>query len=132
MAQCKLGEALQISGWDVDRLPKELAPLGLAALAVGALFTIDADFVGVHDPPLVSYADVDRLGNDLRSLGRRRRMAFEGLRDAALRRAKDSDVLFSCTPASAATCWVVDYLEAVGTSEFQLYLRRQSLTPLHS
>lgn len=115
--QCPFREALQTAGWDVDQLAPAYAALASAAFAIGALVSFDSAIIGPENQPITSYLDVERMGPDLRTFGVRRQEAFSTLKAVAIRRAQKSEALFESTVVSAATCWLIDYLEEVGPSE---------------
>ncbi|POY76197.1 hypothetical protein BMF94_0717 [Rhodotorula taiwanensis] len=100
--------ALTTNSWFIDLLPPATRALALATFAIGSLYTFDPAIIGPS--PFRSYSDIEWRGRDLRPYGRKRRRAFEGLRDAALRAAKENEVTVVPSVDNAACCVLIDVL----------------------
>lgn len=104
--------ALTTNSWFIDLLPPATRALALATFAIGSLYTFDPAIIGPS--PFRSYSDIEWRGRDLRPYGRKRRRAFEGLRDAALRAAKENEVTVVPSVDNAACCVLIDVLLQMG------------------
>ncbi|BGP73073.1 hypothetical protein NBRC10513v2_006477 [Rhodotorula toruloides] len=110
---CDVYSALREANGDVDLLPPQLAVLGLCAMAMGSLLSIDSAILADHPGDVQTLANVESLGPDLRSFGQSRSDAFHVLKSEAARRARVLRVDVEPSFANAASCWLLDYLEAV-------------------
>ncbi|GAA5984885.1 hypothetical protein JCM10908_002436 [Rhodotorula pacifica] len=96
---------LTLSNWQVDRLPLANQALAYSAFTIGTLYSYDSSIIGSSH--ISSFADL-AVGQDLRAYGKKRRPAFEQMRDLALRAAKEVDVWMEPTVDNAATCSLLD------------------------
>ncbi|TKA54046.1 hypothetical protein B0A53_03328 [Rhodotorula sp. CCFEE 5036] len=100
--------SLTSSDWHVERLPLETQALVYSAFAIGTLYSYDASIIGPS--PYTSFADLSSssTGMDLREYGKRRRPAFEQMRELAMRAAREVDVWMEPTVDNAGTCNLLD------------------------
>ncbi|GAA5998687.1 hypothetical protein JCM5350_001112 [Sporobolomyces pararoseus] len=121
-ASYTLSQTLQTLGWQVELLPSHSSVLAYCIFAVGALFSFHSSIL---DPYCLNFAGaspdsflavLDHLP-DLRKFGKLRAATCQGYREEALRRARDSDVLFVASEESATACHILGWLESVGGHE---------------
>ncbi|BGP34654.1 hypothetical protein JCM10296v2_006476 [Rhodotorula toruloides] len=110
---CDVFSAFRDVNGDVDLLPPQLAVLALCAMAMGSLLSIDSAILADHPGNVQTLANVESLGPDLRSFGQSRSDAFHALKSEAVRRARALGVDVEPSFANAASCWLLDYLEAI-------------------
>lgn len=106
--------SLTSSDWHVERLPLGTQALVYSAFAIGTLYSYDASIIGPS--PYTSFADL-LPGMDLRSYGKRRRPAFEQMRELAMRAAREVDVWMEPTVDNAGTCNLLDIASRIGAPE---------------
>ncbi|GAA5880285.1 hypothetical protein JCM3774_002480 [Rhodotorula dairenensis] len=97
--------SLTSSDWQVDRLPLGTEALVYSAFTIGTLYSYDSSIIGPS--PHTSFASLDP-GSDLRVYGKRRRPAFEQMKDLAMRAARVGDVWMEPTVDNAGTCNLLD------------------------
>lgn len=108
--------SLTSSDWHVERLPLGTQALVYSAFAIGTLYSYDASIIGPS--PYTSFADLSSSsGMDLRSYGKRRRPAFEQMRELAMRAAREVDVWMEPTVDNAGTCNLLDIASRIGAPE---------------
>lgn len=93
-------------------LSPQARALALACLTIGALFSYDARIIGPSS--IGGFAGVKWRGEDLRPYGRRRRLAFERLREMALRAAREVDATLEPSIDNAAMCCMLDIVTQIG------------------
>ena len=123
--------SLTSSDWHVERLPLETQALVYSAFAIGTLYSYDASIIGPS--PYTSFADLSSssTGMDLREYGKRRRPAFEQMRELAMRAARKVDVWMEPTVDNAGTCNLLDIASRIGAptnSPLHPNLKCRSLT----
>ncbi|CDR45496.1 hypothetical protein NBRC10512_000291 [Rhodotorula toruloides] len=114
---CDVSSALRDANGDIDLLAPQLAVLALCAMAMGSLLSIDPAILANHAGNVQTLADVESLGPDLRTLGQSRSNAYLALKSEAKRRARALGVDVDPSFANAASCWLLDYLEAVEATD---------------
>jgi len=120
---------LETADFDLDRLDVQARVCVYVALAVGSLVSHDAVILG-EGPCTTSFKAMETLAGelkDLRPFGRRRRAAFETMRDHALKMAREADVLLEPSKLNAMSCVLLDYL--TGTSASPFFCTRSSTLP---
>lgn len=126
---CDVSSALRDANGDVDLLAPQLAVLALCAMAMGSLLSVDPAILANHAGNVQTLADVESLGPDLRTLGQSRSNAYLALKSEAKRRARALGVDVDPSFANAASCWLLDYLEAVeGAFAVSFSSKRYALT----
>lgn len=103
--------SLTSSDWHVDRLPLGTQALVYSAFAIGTLYSYDASIIGPS--PYTTFAHLSP-GMDLRSYGKKRRPAFEQMRELAMRAAREVDVWMEPTVDNAGTCNLLDIVSRIG------------------
>lgn len=114
-----LERSLETVGWQVDLLPSHANVLAYCTFAIGALYTyhhsiLDPYHLNFGGTCPQSFASVLDHLPDLRKFGKSRATACEGFRAEAIRRARESDVLFVASEEAASACHLLYWLESVG------------------
>ncbi|GAA6064530.1 hypothetical protein JCM10212_003808 [Sporobolomyces blumeae] len=136
LASYSLTRTMRLVSWDVSLLPPHTQILASCVFAVGALVSphrdvLDPYRVGLdptcpnpaasNDPHEAvnpdSFESVLRDLPDLRKYGKMRQGLFQRLKDDAIRKARESDVLFVASPETATACYLLDFLESTGHSQ---------------
>lgn len=115
MPDLSLLASLTSSDWQVDRLPLGTQALVYSAFTIGTLYSYDSSIIGPS--PYTNFTSLGP-GQDLRQYGKRRRPAFEQMRDLALRAAREVDVWMEPTVDNAGTCNLLDVASRIGTAPF--------------
>ncbi|GAA5836344.1 hypothetical protein JCM9279_000360 [Rhodotorula babjevae] len=111
-----LHELLETAEFDLDRLDVQAHVCAYVAFAIGSLVSYDPLIIG-DGPGATSFKAMETLVGelkDLRDFGRRRRAAFETMRDHALKIAREADILVEPSRLNAMSCAMLDYLTGTG------------------
>lgn len=101
-----IGAKLRLREWLIDSLPDGTKTVTLCAIAIGAMTTSEPTVV----PALASTVPAPRDGQDLRHIGRKRRLAIDYLTELALAAAQNVQVLLIPSMENAASCFMLDLL----------------------
>ncbi|POY74370.1 hypothetical protein BMF94_2564 [Rhodotorula taiwanensis] len=101
-----IGAKLRLREWLIDALPDGTKTVALCAIAIGAMTTSEPTVV----PALASTVPAPRDGQDLRHIGRKRRLAIDYLTELALAAAQNVQVLLIPSMENAASCFMLDLL----------------------
>lgn len=101
-----IGAKLRLREWLIDSLPDGTKTVALCAIAIGAMTTSEPTVV----PALASTVPAPRDGQDLRHIGRKRRLAIDYLTELALTAAQNVQVLLIPSMENAASCFMLDLL----------------------
>lgn len=113
-----LARTLATLGWNVDLLPSQSMVLAWCIFAIGSLMSYHPSILDPYQLnfggacPETFAAVLDHLP-DLRKFGKLRSAACQAYRDEALRRAKESDILFVASEESATACYILCWLESI-------------------
>jgi len=105
--------------WQVDLLPSHSSVLAYCIFAVASLLSyhpsiIDPFHINFGGLCPQNFEDVIEHLPDLRKFGKLRHGACQAYRQEAIRRAKDSDILFVASEEAATACHLLYWLEMVG------------------
>ncbi|GAA6007680.1 hypothetical protein JCM11491_003923 [Sporobolomyces phaffii] len=113
-----LERTLKTLGWRIELLPSHSSVLAYCIFAVASLISyhpsiLDPYHLNFGGACPNSFAAVLEHLPDLRQFGKLRLAAAKGYREEALRRAKESDILFVASEEAATVCHLLTWLEAV-------------------
>jgi len=116
-----LDRTLKTLNWQVDLLPSHSHVLAYCIFAVASLLS---HHTSILDPFCVNFGgacpsnfdEVLKHLPDLRKFGKLRLEACQMYRQEAIRRAKESDILFVASEEAATACHLLYWLESIGES----------------